>query len=114
MKPFFTISLDFELMWGMYDLLTKQQYGKNILGGRSAIPKILQLFKKYNIYSILGDSSLARGKNIIDDRTPILFKPSLIITEKEINYFFNSLEKVLSSNQNILVLKFLKNVIKNL
>ena len=73
-----------------------------------------ELFKKYNIYSILGDSSLARGKNIIDDRTPILFKPSLIITEKEINYFFNSLEKVLSSNQNILVLKFIKNVIKNL
>ena len=73
-----------------------------------------ELFKKYNIYSILGDSSLARGKNIIDDRTPILFKPSLIITEKEINYFFNSLEKVLSSNQNILILKFLKNVIKNL
>ena len=27
---------------------------------------------------------------------------------------FNSLEKVLSSNQNILVLKFLKNIIKNL
>ena len=51
MKPFFTISLDFELMWGMYDVLTMQQYSKNILGGRSAIPKILQLFKKYNIHA---------------------------------------------------------------
>ena len=72
---------------------------------------INELFKKYKIYSILGDSSLAKGKNIVDDRTPILFKPSLIIKEKEINYFFSCLEKVLSSNQNILILKFLKNLI---
>jgi len=51
MKPFFTISLDFELFWGVHDVFTKKQYGKNILGSRAAIPKILHLFNKYNIHA---------------------------------------------------------------
>jgi hypothetical protein len=40
-NPFFTISLDFELFWGMRDITTLKDYGSNILGGREAIPKIL-------------------------------------------------------------------------
>ena len=46
MKPFFTISLDFELFWGVHDVFTKDEYGNNILGARKAIPKILKLFKQ--------------------------------------------------------------------
>ena len=83
MKPFFTISLDFELMWGMYDLLTKQQYGKNILGGRSAIPKILQLFKKYNIHAtwacvgLLTFSNKVELQSYLPDTLPIYRNPQL-------------------------------------
>lgn len=39
------ISLDFELFWGVLDCHTYDSYGKNVLGGRNAIPKLLELFK---------------------------------------------------------------------
>ena len=32
------ISLDFELFWGVLDCHTYDSYGKNVLGGRNAIP----------------------------------------------------------------------------
>lgn len=44
-KSYLTISIDFELFWGVRDLLTISQYGDNILGGRRAIPMILDLFR---------------------------------------------------------------------
>jgi peptidoglycan/xylan/chitin deacetylase (PgdA/CDA1 family) len=45
----FTISLDYELMWGVRDHATRENYGANVLGGREAIPAILDLFEKRNI-----------------------------------------------------------------
>lgn len=45
----FTISLDFELYWGVRDVYSIQQYGNNILGGRQAIPKMLSLFERHGI-----------------------------------------------------------------
>ena len=50
-KPFFTISLDFELFWGVRDLSYAHLYRPNILGGRDAIPHILSLFKQYKIHA---------------------------------------------------------------
>lgn len=53
----FVISLDFELMWGVRDKLTVQQYGNNILGVWQAIPKMLVAFEKHNInatFAIVG------------------------------------------------------------
>ena len=53
----FIISLDFELMWGVRDKKTKEQYGENILGVHTVIPKVLETFKNYNIkgtFSIVG------------------------------------------------------------
>lgn len=47
--PAFVISLDFELYWGVRDIYSVEQYGKNILGGRQAIPQILSLFKENGI-----------------------------------------------------------------
>ena len=52
--PFFTISIDFELFWGMRDVTTIESYGENILEGRKAIPKILQIFKERNIHATWG------------------------------------------------------------
>lgn len=45
------VSLDFELFWGMQDCSTLDEYGDNILGGRKAVPRMLDLFKKYGIHA---------------------------------------------------------------
>jgi peptidoglycan/xylan/chitin deacetylase (PgdA/CDA1 family) len=47
--PFFVISLDFELMWGVRDKRTVQSYGENILGVREAVPAMLKLFREYQV-----------------------------------------------------------------
>ncbi len=48
-KGVFVISLDFELHWGVWDVTSKEVYGKNILGVRNVIPKLLDLFNHHNI-----------------------------------------------------------------
>jgi peptidoglycan/xylan/chitin deacetylase (PgdA/CDA1 family) len=45
----FVISLDFELYWGVRDSKSLDQYGENIKGVHRVIPKMLDLFSKYNI-----------------------------------------------------------------
>lgn len=45
----FIISLDFELMWGVRDVVSVQTYGNNIRGVQTALPGILDYFKKYKI-----------------------------------------------------------------
>jgi peptidoglycan/xylan/chitin deacetylase (PgdA/CDA1 family) len=47
----FVISLDFELHWGVRDHLTVDQYRKNLLGVRQAVPAILELFERYGIHA---------------------------------------------------------------
>ena len=48
-KPRFIVSLDFELMWGVRETRTVQTYGANILGGRDAIPQLLDLFGAHGV-----------------------------------------------------------------
>lgn len=45
----FVISLDFELIWGVRDHLSREAYGQNILGARRAIPAMLDLFARHDI-----------------------------------------------------------------
>jgi len=45
------VSLDFELFWGMLDVCTLEEYQENVLGGRKAIPRLLELFRKYDIHA---------------------------------------------------------------
>ncbi len=47
----FTISLDFELYWGVRDVLALDSYQENIKNVHFVIPKILSLFKEYNIHA---------------------------------------------------------------
>lgn len=47
----FTISLDFELFWGMRDKLKIQEYEQNLMGVRLVVPKLLDSFEKYNIHA---------------------------------------------------------------
>ncbi len=45
----FVVSLDFELMWGVRDVRTIENYGANILGVHQAIPKMLECFDEFDI-----------------------------------------------------------------
>lgn len=47
----FTISLDFELYWGMRDKKTIDEYGRNLKGVRHAVKKILELFDSYDVHA---------------------------------------------------------------
>lgn len=48
---YFVVSLDFELFWGMSDATTLDAYGENILGVRTALPRMLDLFTEYGIHA---------------------------------------------------------------
>lgn len=45
----FVISLDFELFWGMRDKRTIEGYGANILGVRTALPRMLDAFDAHRV-----------------------------------------------------------------
>ncbi|RME25825.1 MAG: hypothetical protein D6798_08055, partial [Deltaproteobacteria bacterium] len=45
------VSLDFELFWGMRDKVSLQRYRRQILGGRAAIPRLLDLFVAHGIHA---------------------------------------------------------------
>lgn len=50
-KGIFVISLDFELAWGFhYGDKAKGIYRENILGARTVIPRLLELFNRYQIH----------------------------------------------------------------
>ena len=61
----FIISLDYELMWGVWDVTTRENYGNNILGVKQVIPKMLQLFEQYGIKTTFATVGLlfAKDKN---------------------------------------------------
>lgn len=59
----FVISLDFELFWGMTDATTLEAYGDNILGVRTAIPRMLALFTKYGIHATWATVGMAMCRN---------------------------------------------------
>jgi peptidoglycan/xylan/chitin deacetylase (PgdA/CDA1 family) len=47
----FVISLDFELFWGIRDKFSFDQYGPNVLGVWEVIPRMLDLFAKYDVHA---------------------------------------------------------------
>ena len=47
----FVISLDFEIYWGVRDVLKIDQYRNHLLGVRAVIPGLLHLFNKYQIHA---------------------------------------------------------------
>ena len=51
MRGTFMVSLDFELFWGMLEVRSLESYQDNILGGKKAIPQLLQLFETYGIHA---------------------------------------------------------------
>ena len=53
MKGYFIISLDFELAWGVLDHFSAADYGNNILAVHQVLPRILELFSKYDIHATI-------------------------------------------------------------
>lgn len=45
------VSLDFELFWGMLDVCPLDEYRSHVEGGRKAIPRLLDLFERYDIHA---------------------------------------------------------------
>jgi peptidoglycan/xylan/chitin deacetylase (PgdA/CDA1 family) len=76
MKNFgsFVISLDFELFWGVRHNRTIDSYGKNIIGAREVIPRIVELFSKYNVHSTFAIVGLlfCRNKKEINQYKPLV------------------------------------------
>ena len=45
----FVISIDFELMWGVWDKMSAEEYGENIKGVHNVIPRLLEAFRKHKV-----------------------------------------------------------------
>jgi len=45
------ISLDFELHWGVFDHLSVEDYRTNLLGARTSIPRMLELFEEFEVHA---------------------------------------------------------------
>ncbi|MFT5037366.1 MAG: peptidoglycan/xylan/chitin deacetylase (PgdA/CDA1 family) [Candidatus Azotimanducaceae bacterium] len=60
---YFVISLDFELMWGMFDKVTLDEYGEHLKGAHRAVPEILALFTEHNIHATWATVGMLMCKN---------------------------------------------------
>lgn len=66
----FIISLDFELMWGVWDSKSIEGYGVNILEVHNIIPRLINLFEKYSVgatFATVGFLHLHDKKDLIDN-----------------------------------------------
>lgn len=51
MRGILIISLDFELFWGVRDVVPLERYRENLLGVRQAIPAILRTFEEFGVHA---------------------------------------------------------------
>ncbi len=74
-KGIFVLSLDFELLWGVWDVTNIKKYGKNIVGVRDVIPKLIEKFKLHNIKATFATVGFLFAK----DKTELLSSlPSIL------------------------------------
>jgi len=66
MNGTFMVSLDLELFWGMLEVCSLESYQDHILGGKKAIPQLLQLFEKYGIHATWAAVGFLFAKNYED------------------------------------------------
>lgn len=77
----FVLSLDFELLWGVRDHATRETYGANILGGRAAIPSILERFEKHGVsatWATVGAVFCASREELLDALPPEELRPRYV------------------------------------
>ncbi len=66
----FVISLDFELLWGVRDKRSIESYGDNIKNVHQIIPRLLDLFSKYEIsatFSTVGFIFMKNKKELLEN-----------------------------------------------
>lgn len=73
--PSFIISLDFELFWGVTDVATIGGYGRQVEGEWDAIPRLLDLFRRYDVHASWATVGMAMCR---DYREWNDIKPSLM------------------------------------
>lgn len=62
-KGKFVISLDFELFWGVRDVVTIDDYGENILGVQQVMPRLLDMFRSYDVKATFATVGLLFASN---------------------------------------------------
>lgn len=65
-KGLFIISLDFELFWGMHDVLSVKTYQDNIIGAHQAVKEMLKLFKTHHIHVTWAIVGMLYYSNLLD------------------------------------------------
>ncbi|MCU0440914.1 MAG: polysaccharide deacetylase family protein [Bacteroidia bacterium] len=60
------ISLDFELMWGVFDKKSISNYGSNILGVHTLVPKLLKVFEQHGVKATFATVGFLFAKNKTD------------------------------------------------
>lgn len=90
----FVISLDFELYWGMFDKVNIADYGDNIKGVHTVIPKILSLFQEYNLHATWATVGMLINENFEN------FHDSLVMPENQPEYNHVALSAYLHANEN--------------
>lgn len=63
----FLVSLDFELLWGVYDHETKESFHKQIVDARRGVVELLKLFDKYDVHATWATVGLI----FMDDHTEL-------------------------------------------
>ena len=82
-QPTLIVSLDFELFWGMQDGWELSGYEDHVLGGRKAIPRLLELFQKHGIHATWATVGLqfaeseAEARKYFPDQKPTYDNPAL-------------------------------------
>ena len=74
MGGYLVISLDFELLWGVFEKRTIDSYGANILGARTAIGDLLDIFVQYDIkctWAIVGFLFAATKEELLNYIPPV-------------------------------------------
>lgn len=76
----FVISLDFELHWGLFDLLSVQEYQENLVNVNIVVDRLLDLCKKYDVKLTFATVGFLFAKN---RKELIKYSPSLKPTYKK-------------------------------
>ena len=62
----FVVSLDFEKFWGMFDVVSVDEYKENLRNVDDVVDRLLELFVKYRVHA-----TWASGFTIYDGRDDI-------------------------------------------
>ena len=111
------ISLDFELMWGMFDVVSKSNYEANLKGVYTVIPKILEMFSDHEVAATWATVGMLMYKDKNDllrsmpkeDNLPSYLRSELsaynhlknnpTIEEKDTSYFAHTLVQKICSTK---------------